>query len=305
MSIIERALQRHQEAQRQQAAAPAGTTPVPPAAAPRHSTTLPTNAPAIPVANVLSRENAKRPVLNLDADSLESVGLFAPTDRRRRHTHEHRVIKRNLIDLKTVSGTSRLVMVTSALAGEGKTFTSFHLARSLAMELDRQVILVDADIPKRDMSRLLGCDSQPGLLDLLRDTSLSVQSLLIPTSIPQLWFLPVGRADEMATELLASDRMRQVARELAEADARCTVVFDSAPLLLTSEAQSLAQVVDKQVLVVRAGVTSQDAVLETVRRLGSGKPIGVVLNGWEPGGLLGKQYQAGGYYEDTFPQKAK
>lgn len=290
MSIIERALQRHQEAQRQQAAAPAGTTPVPPAAAPRHSTTLPTNAPAIPVANVLSRENAKRPVLNLDADSLESVGLFAPTDRRRRHTHEHRVIKRNLIDLKTVSGTSRLVMVTSALAGEGKTFTSFHLARSLAMELDRQVILVDADIPKRDMSRLLGCDSQPGLLDLLRDTSLSVQSLLIPTSIPQLWFLPVGRADEMATELLASDRMRQVARELAEADARCTVVFDSAPLLLTSEAQSLAQVVDKQVLVVRAGVTSQDAVLETVRRLGSGKPIGVVLNGWEPGGLLGKQY---------------
>lgn len=304
MSIIERALQRHQEAQRQQApATPAAA--VPPAAAPRHSTTLPSNAPSPVITNVLSRDNAKRPVLNLDADALESVGLFAPTDKRRRHTHEHRVIKRNLIDLKTTSGTSRLVMVTSALAGEGKTFTSFHLARSLAMELDRQVILVDADIPKRDMSRLLGCDSQPGLLDLLRDPSLTVQSLLVPTSIPQLWFLPVGRADEMATELLASDRMRQVAKELAEADARCTVVFDSAPLLLTSEAQSLAQVVDKQVLVVRAGVTSQDAVLETVRRLGSAKPVGVVLNNWEPGGLLGKQYEAGGYYEDTFAPKAK
>ena len=303
MSIIERALQRHQEAQRQQTpATPAAATP--PAAAPRHATTLPSNSPA-PITNVLSRENAKRPVLNLDADALESVGLFAPTDKRRRHTHEHRVIKRNLIDLKTSSGTSRLVMVTSALAGEGKTFTSFHLARSLAMELDRQVILVDADIPKRDMSRLLGCDSQPGLLDLLRDPTLTVQSLLIPTSIPQLWFLPVGRADEMATELLASDRMRQVAKELAEADARCTVVFDSAPLLLTSEAQSLAQVVDKQVLVVRAGVTSQDAVLETVRRLGTAKPIGVVLNNWEPGGLMGKQYEAGGYYEDTFTSKAK
>jgi len=297
MSIIERALQRHQEAQRQQApaSAAAATAPVPPGAAPRHPT----------ITNVLSRENSKRPVLNLDADELESVGLFAPADRRRRHTHEHRVIKRNLIDMKTTSGTSRLVMVTSALAGEGKTFTSFHLARSLAMELDRQVILVDADIPKRDMSRLLGCDSQPGLLDLLRDPTLTVQSLLIPTSIPQLWFLPVGRADEMATELLASDRMRQVARELAEADARCTVVFDSAPLLLTSEAQSLAQVVDKQVLVVRAGVTSQDAVLETVRRLGTAKPVGVVLNSWEPGGLLGKQYAAGGYYEDTFQPKAK
>lgn len=305
MSIIERALQRHQEAQRQQSPAPAAAAPVPPAAAPRHSTTLPSNAPSAPITNVLSRENAKRPVLNLDADALESVGLFAPADKRRRHTHEHRVIKRNLIDLKTTSGTSRLVMVTSALAGEGKTFTSFHLARSLAMELDRQVILVDADIPKRDMSRLLGCDTQPGLLDLLRDPTLTVQSLLVPTSIPQLWFLPVGRADEMATELLASDRMRQVARELAEADARCTVVFDSAPLLLTSEAQSLAQVVDKQVLVVRAGVTSQDAVLETVRRLGTAKPVGVVLNSWEPGGLLGNQYEAGGYYEDTFAAKAK
>lgn len=304
MSIIERALQRHQEAQRQQATAtPAAAAP--PAAAPRHSTTLPSNAPTAIITNVLSRENAKRPVLNLDADSLESLGLFAPADKRRRHTHEHRVIKRNLIDLKTSSGTSRLVMVTSALAGEGKTFTSFHLARSLAMELDRQVILVDADIPKRDMSRLLGCDGQPGLLDLLRDPSLTVHSLLIPTSIPQMWFLPVGRADEMATELLASDRMRQVAKELAEADARCTVVFDSAPLLLTSEAQSLAQVVDKQVLVVRAGVTSQDAVLETVRRLGTAKPVGVVLNNWEPGGLLGKQYAAGGYYEDTFEPKVK
>ena len=293
MSIIERALQRHQEAQRQQTAAA-------PATAARASTAVAGPTPAHAITNTLSRDTAKRPVLNLDADTLEAVGLFAPADRRRQLTHEHRVIKRNLIDLKTAGGTSRLVMVTSALAGEGKTFTSFHLARSLSMELDRQVILVDADIPKRDMSRLLGADAQPGLLDLLRDPNLSVQSVLIPTTIPQLWFLPVGRADEMATELLASDRMREVARELAESDARCTVVFDSAPLLLTSEAQSLAQVVDKAVLVVRAGVTSQDAVIETVRRLGTAKPIGVVLNNWEPGGLLGKQYEAGGYYEDTF-----
>ncbi|HTU67455.1 MAG TPA: hypothetical protein VMF52_16015 [Steroidobacteraceae bacterium] len=300
MSIIERALQRHQEAQRQQAPAAPAAAPV---SAPRVAT--PASPAAAPLTNVLSRENAKRPVLNLDAEMLEANGLFAPADKRRRHTHEHRVIKRNLIDLKTTSGLSRLVMVTSALAGEGKTFTSFHLSRSLAMELDRQVILVDADIPKRDMSRLLGCDDQPGLLDLLRDPSLSVQSLLIPTSIPQLWFLPVGRADEMATELLASDRMRQVARELAEADSRCTVIFDSAPLLLTSEAQTLAQIVDKQVLVVRAGVTSQDAVAETVKRLGTGKPIGVVLNNWTPSGLLSKSYEAGGYYEDTFAPKAK
>jgi protein-tyrosine kinase len=301
MSIIERALQRHQEQQRQQVPA----APVPRAAAPLAPASTVHASINAPITNVLSRETAKRPLLTLDAEMLEACGLFAPAEKRRRHTHEHRVIKRNLIDLKTSTGTSRLVMVTSALAGEGKTFTSFHLARSLAMELDRQVILVDADIPKRDMSRLLGCDNQPGLLDLLRDPSLSVQSVLIPTSIPQLWFLPVGRADEMATELLASDRMKQVARELAEADARCTVVFDSAPLLLTSEAQSLSQVVDKQVLVVRAGVTSQDAVLETVRRLGTAKPIGVVLNNWTPTGLLSKQYEVGGYYEDTFVPKAK
>src|ERR1700754_601518 len=156
MSIIERALQRHQEAQRQQAPATPAATPV--AAAPRAApaATPAASAASAPLTNVLSRENAKRPVLNLDADMLESNGLFAPADKRRRHTHEHRVIKRNLIDLKTTSGLSRLVMVTSALAGEGKTFTSFHLSRSLAMELDRQVILVDADIPKRDMSKLLG-----------------------------------------------------------------------------------------------------------------------------------------------------
>src|SRR4051794_30267867 len=133
MSIIERALQRHQEQQRQQVPAPPrAAAPLAPAAStPLHA----------PITNVLSRETAKRPLLSLDAEMLEACGLFAPVDKRRRHTHEHRVIKRNLIDLKTTSGTSRLVMVTSALAGEGKTFTSFHLARSLAMELDRQVIL--------------------------------------------------------------------------------------------------------------------------------------------------------------------
>jgi Mrp family chromosome partitioning ATPase len=158
MSIIERALQRHQEAQRQQASA------APPTAA-RASVPAAGAAPANTITNTLSRDTAKRPVLNLDPDTLEAVGLFAPAERRRHHTHEHRVIKRNLIDLKAAGGTSRLVMVTSALAGEGKTFTSFHLARSLSMELDRQVILVDADIPKRDLSRLLGADSQPGLLD--------------------------------------------------------------------------------------------------------------------------------------------
>lgn len=292
MSIVERAIQRQKEAQRQQ---PAAATPV----------RAPIVAPPVHTGSTLLRETSPNPVLALEPETLESIGLYAPPAMRRRHLHEHRVIKRRLLELEAEGVESRLIMVTSALAGEGKTFTSFHLANSLAMELNRQVILVDADIPKRDLSRLLGCDSQPGLLDLLRDPSLTLQSVLIPTSVPQLWFLPVGRADERATELLASDRMRVVARELAEADTRCSVVFDSAPLLLTSESQTLAQVVDKQVLVVRAGETHQDAVIETVRRLGESKPVGVVLNSWTPFGMLSRQYEAGGYYEETFAGSRK
>src|SRR6186713_339937 len=102
MSIIERALQRHQEQQRQQVPA----APLPRAAAPLAPASTAHGPVHAPITNVLSRETAKRPLLTLDADMLEACGLFAPADKRRRHTHEHRVIKRNLIDLKTSSGTS-------------------------------------------------------------------------------------------------------------------------------------------------------------------------------------------------------
>src|SRR5690606_38566868 len=111
-----------------------------------------------------------------------------------------------------------LIMMTSALPGEGKTFTSISLAFSMALERDIHVLLVDADVAKPHISRLFGLEGERGLLDLLRDDSLDVESLILPTSVSRLSILPAGQRTENATELLASDRMRQIAARIGERD---------------------------------------------------------------------------------------
>ncbi len=294
MSLVERALKKIQESRAQAPAAPvapvlAGApSPTIPLQVPRPaSATQP--APAVAhAAPRVAAVPAAEPIrtartVRIDREALRQDELLPPLSQERQLAGEYRQIKRPLIANALGRGVPKLVnghriMVASAMPGDGKTFTSINLAMSFAMEKDLSVVLVDADVAKAHLSRIFGIQSDMGLMDLLRDEHLDAESLIMPTDVPGLSLLPAGKGSEAATEMLASARMETIASQISARNPNRIVLFDSAPLLVTSEAMAMASVVGQIVMVVRAGVTPQSAVLDAIELLGEGKSIGLVLN---------------------------
>jgi protein-tyrosine kinase len=243
---------------------------------PTPPTPLRSDAPPIPSA----RSNK---VVTVNLDTLRIAGLVAVKEEERRVASEYRSIKRPLIAGALGRGSppvqnGRVIMVASALPGEGKTFTSVNLALNMALEKDTSVLLVDADLPKPQISRVFGVGKEPGLVDALLDDGLDVESLIVATSVRGLSLLPAGRPDATSTELRASNRKERLLARLMSADPRRIVLFDSSPLLLTTESRALAAAVGQIVIVVRAEFTTQQAVLDAVACLPEGKSVGLVLN---------------------------
>jgi protein-tyrosine kinase len=276
MSIVEKALQKMAQAARTPAEqAPAAARPESP-------------APLRPFGTVVSvgpprQANANERIVHINQATLRTAGLLAPEHQERQLAHQYRKIKRSLVANAIGRGAARmqsghLIMVTSALPGEGKTFTAINLAFSMALEKDIRTLLIDADVAKQHISKLFGMDREPGLLDALQDPSIDVESLMLPSDIPGLWVLPAGTRSLNATELLASEHMRELAATIGRNDPSRIALFDSPPLLLTTESVALAQVVGQVVVVVRADVTHQSVVLEALSLIEEGKPTGLVLN---------------------------
>ena len=202
---------------------------------------------------------AKR-FVKIDRKRLRGAGFVPDEDQERRFADQYRRIKRPILMQVQVltaahAPTARIVMMASALPGDGKTFTSINLALSIARERDVSVLVMDADVAKPHISRIFGIDQEPGLLDALADNALDIESLVLPTDVPGLSLLPASRQHEAATELLASARMEQVITRLMARDPRRILLLDSPPLLLSSESRALVQIAGQVVLVVRAGGT--------------------------------------------------
>jgi exopolysaccharide/PEP-CTERM locus tyrosine autokinase len=171
-----------------------------------------------------------------------------------------------------------LVMVTSALAGEGKTFTAVNLALSMAMEVDSTVLLVDGDVAHPSFPGLLGSPHAPGLLDLLTRDELKFTDALVRTNVDKLALLPAGSRHRRSTELLASEQMTSLLRELASRYSDRIIVFDSPPLLATTEARVLASHMGQIVMVVAADSTSQRAVEQALTTIESCEVVLMTLN---------------------------
>jgi exopolysaccharide/PEP-CTERM locus tyrosine autokinase len=221
--------------------------------------------------------------IEIDRASLREAGYLPESSRDRQFADHYRQIKRPLVAkaLAAVENgrpSPRVIMMASALPGDGKTFTSINLALSLARERDVSVVLVDADVPKPHVSRIFGVDKEPGLLDALGDPQVDVESLLLTTDIGSLSILPAGTANEGATELLASARMQTIVGRLLARNSRRIVLFDSPPLLVSSESRALANVAGQTVLVVRSGTTPKQAVLDALEVLEDCENVALVLN---------------------------
>jgi exopolysaccharide/PEP-CTERM locus tyrosine autokinase len=249
---------------------------------------------APPVMGRLAARLAGRPQIELDREFLRRSGLAPLPTAERRLTSEYRAIKRGLLAAMTRSPTpieGKSVMVASAVPGEGKTFTSLNLALSLAAERDWTVVLIDADSAKQHLSSTFGLRDQRGLLDALSDPSVSLIDVMYRTSVPGLNFISAGQAPEASTELMASARMAGVLQQLFHEDPRTIVVFDSSPLLLTTDSRALADAVDQVLLVVRADSTPRASVTEAIAALGEGHQVGLVLNEYQ-GSALHQDYYA-------------
>jgi exopolysaccharide/PEP-CTERM locus tyrosine autokinase len=169
-------------------------------------------------------------------------------------------------------------MVTSSLPGEGKTFCAINLAMSIAMELDHTVLLVDADVARPSVLRTLGLPAQRGLMDILLDDKLDLSDVMLRTNVDTLSILSAGASNPRATELLASQSMSNLVYEIANRYPDRIVIFDSPPLLLTSEAHVLASHMGQIVMVIEAETTTQHAVSESLRQLEGCSNVNLVYN---------------------------
>ena len=237
----------------------------------------------------------------LDNTALRARGYFPEPDRDRQFADQYRRIKRPLIDRALSGGITlgepRVIVVTSALPGDGKTFTSINLTFSMALERDVSVLLIDSDVAKRHVSEIFGLEGRAGLLDALVDESLDAESLIVPTTTRGFSILSAGNRVSGTAELLSSNRMRMIVMELCARNPRRIVLLDSPPLLVTNEGAALVKIAGQVVLVVRAGQTPRQAVRAAVALFDAQQAGGLVLNEVQ-GGTHEGYYGYGSYGSD-------
>jgi protein-tyrosine kinase len=221
--------------------------------------------------------------IEIDLKRLRELGFVTPDAPMNQIADEFRVVKRPIIrnalgkeGIRVKNG--NLVMVTSALPGEGKTFTSLNLALSVALEYDNTVLLVDGDVAHPTLPALLGAPHSPGLLDLLTRDDVDVADALVKTNVEKLSILPAGSRHRRSTELLASEQMASLLRELATRYSDRIIIFDSPPLLATTEARVLASLMGQIIMVVAADSTSQHAVTQALATIDNCEIVLMMLN---------------------------
>jgi receptor protein-tyrosine kinase len=217
----------------------------------------------------------------LDLERLQAEGVLVVPSTRSTQAEQFRRMKRPLLaNIRMPQASSQrlsLIMVTSALPGEGKTYCATNLALSLAAEIDQRVLLVDADVVHPQLASRLGVEAGAGLLDLLQRPSLQLGEVALGTNVDNLALLPAGAPDALTTERLAGAAMQRLLQRLATGPQRI-VVFDAPPLLATNEAAVLAGQVGQVLLVVEASRTPAAAVRRAFDTLAQHPIVMSVLN---------------------------
>jgi Mrp family chromosome partitioning ATPase len=180
----------------------------------------------------------------------------------------------------------RIILITSASPQEGKTTVTLGLAMSFMFERDCEVILIDADMRKRDLSNRMNLGDQLGLLDFLENDDIEIGEVVYPTSVTGVYAVPSGGPRINAPELLAGGRMRAFLHRLG--DDNRIVIMDSGSVLSCSETISLAGHAGQILFVVTKGSTKRvdvDEGLGILHRqagpLDEGR-IGLVFNKTNP-----------------------
>jgi receptor protein-tyrosine kinase len=247
----------------------------------------------------------------IDLDRLQRRGFIAPDQPTSKVAEQFRLIKRPLLQrafVATQSGRgqakgatrSNVIMVTSSTPREGKTFVATNLAISMAIERDVHVLLIDADVVKPSVFHVLGLEDHPGLIDVLQDPERDVGSVILRTNVDKLSVISAGCQHVMATELLASDRMTRLVSELATRYPDRVIIFDSPPLLATSEPSVLAHRAGQILFVTEAERTSETAVRSALDLIDDCENVFCVLN--KTSSLFSRQ-SFGSYYSEYYRKR--
>jgi len=226
---------------------------------------------------------------------LNSLALIPRVDPSKvEGTEAYRVLRTRLL-LAPEASRAKTVVVTSAIAGEGKTTTSANLACSLAWE-GRRVLLVDGDLWRGRLHRRFKGKRTPGLAECLLAGE-ALPDAIRTTDIATLSFMPSGKGVGAPSDMVTSARVPKLFAQLREQFD--LVVIDSPPVLAASETVVLSTSADGVVLVVRAGHTDREVVQHAVHQIAStgGHLVGAVLN--DPSEITlryGSPYYYGSYY---------
>lgn len=237
-----------------------------------------------PVAQTISAEiSAEKLMIEIDTNRLSKLNFVANSQERTLISEEYRVIKRKLINnafgaLSSTLKNPNLILVTSTRPGEGKTFTSVNLALSIALEQDKTVLLIDADVLRPNVSRTLDISVPLGLTDYLSSDKVGVSDIMYSTSVERLKLIAAGKPHHLSTELLASDKMISLVQEFASRYPDRIVIFDAPPLLGVNETAVLAAMCGQAVVVVEENKTNLNELEKAISLLPSDLAVGFVIN---------------------------
>lgn len=226
---------------------------------------------------------ATKDALIIDKVSLEERGYLIDNGTRKSIKDEFRQIKRKLLNNAFGSGAktlqhSNLIMVSSAKPNEGKTFVAINLALSIALEQDKTVLLVDADVLRPSVNRELGLEEYSGLIEYLLGKAEHVSDIIYNTDIDKLKLIPAGKPHHLSNELLASEKMAALANELANRYPDRIVIFDCPPLIGVTETLVLANLMGQAVIVVEESKSSIADIKSATEHLNEDLALGLVLN---------------------------
>lgn len=231
---------------------------------------------------------ARSTVIQIDRERLRERSLYPVADSGHRLQDDYRSIRREVTSamqqwpLPEGPTVGPIVVVTSALPGDGKSFTALNLALSIASEGIHEVLLIDGDTVRRSITTAMGVEDSPGLIELLVGGGRDFMELTHATSVERLHFLPAGRRFDGASDLFSNGRVGPLFTAMRSMLDGQVVIVDTAPLLLSSETPVLTDAAGQVLLVVRAGTTLQDSIKDAASRIKSTVPVGLVLNAWEP-----------------------
>ena len=222
---------------------------------------------------VESKDEIKKPVpddLVLD-DKL--VSFFATSSMV---TEQFRRLRTHIFQ-PGVENAPKIIMIASAMAGEGKSFVAVNLASIIALELHSHALLVDCDLRNPSITRWFGLQEKRGLSDYLIGKA-EIQDLLIKTPIDKLSILSGGSIQTNPVELIGSKKMKTLVQDLKSRYDDRYIIIDSSPILATTEPGVLNEMIDGIILVVKSGETPRETVQQAIKLLNKNKILGVVLN---------------------------